>query len=82
VTWLLDHGADVNQRATFGGAGHGQGVAALHLAAQSGHLAIVQLLIARGADPTLRDDLFQGTALGWAEHGGTAEIAAYLKSLE
>jgi ankyrin repeat protein len=26
VAWLLDHGADVNQRATFGGSGHGDGV--------------------------------------------------------
>ncbi|HST58132.1 MAG TPA: ankyrin repeat domain-containing protein, partial [Longimicrobium sp.] len=36
--WLLDQGADANQRATFGGPSHGEGVTALHLAAQQGDL--------------------------------------------
>ena len=33
---LVELGADPNQRATFGGPDHGEGVTALHLAAQSG----------------------------------------------
>jgi ankyrin repeat protein len=81
VTWLLDHGADVNQRATFGGPGHGQGVTALHLAAQQGALTMVQYLIARGADPTIREDLYHGTPLGWAEHAGSTAVLEYLKTL-
>jgi hypothetical protein len=29
--WLIDHGASVNHKGTFGGATHGQGVTALHM---------------------------------------------------
>lgn len=66
VTWLLDHGAAVNQRATFGGPGHGQGVTALHLAAQTDKREMVELLLARGADPTVQDALYHSTPAGWA----------------
>ena len=78
--WLIEHGADVNQRATFGGPSHGQGVTALHLAAQSGQLEMVKLLLERGANPTIKDDLYGGTALGWAEHGEALDVVAYLKA--
>lgn len=77
--WLIEHGADVNQRGTFGGPSHGQGVTALHLASQSGHLEMVRFLIGHGADPTMKDELHGGTALGWAEHGGAAAVSAWLK---
>lgn len=70
VAWLLDHGADVNQRATFGGPGHGDGVTALHLAAQDGNLEVIDLLLARGADRTIRDRLYNGNPFGWAQHSG------------
>lgn len=70
VAWLLDHGAPVNQCAAFGGPTHGEGVTALHLAAQADRARVAALLLARGADPTLRDRLHGGTARGWAEHGG------------
>jgi ankyrin repeat protein len=56
-------------------------VPALHLAAQNGRLEMVQYLIERGADPMIRDDLHGGTAMGWAEHGGAAAVAAYLRAL-
>jgi ankyrin repeat protein len=70
AAWLLDRGADVNQRAGFGGPAHGEGVTALHLAAQNGSLAMIELLLARGADPTIEDRLYHGTPAGWAEHHG------------
>jgi ankyrin repeat protein len=70
ASWLLDHGADVNQRATFGGPAHGEGVTALHLAAQSDHAEMVTLLLSRGADATIRDALYESTPAGWAEHEG------------
>jgi ankyrin repeat protein len=70
VAWLLDHGADVNQAATFGGPGHGDGVTALHLAAQNGKLRVIDLLLARGADRTIRDRLYHGIPFNWAQHSG------------
>jgi len=79
--WLIDHGAPVNQKATFGGATHGQGVTALHMAAQSGHLAMVEILIQRGADPKITDDLHHGDAEGWANHSGQIAVRDYLRSL-
>lgn len=78
VRWLLGAGAEVNQRATFGGPTHGQGITALHMAAEAGRTTTVDILLDAGADKTLRDDLYNGTPAGWAEHGGHPEIAAML----
>lgn len=78
VHWLLDHGADVNQRATFGGPGHGQGVTALHLAVQNKNLTMVKLLLARGADATIKEDLYHGSPRDWAEHFGAEEVLKQL----
>jgi ankyrin repeat protein len=79
--WLIDHGATVNQKATFGGPTHGQGVTALHMASQSGHLSMVQLLIEMGADPKIKDDLYQGDAQGAADYFGQIAVRDYLRSL-
>ncbi|HTQ57770.1 MAG TPA: ankyrin repeat domain-containing protein [Bryobacteraceae bacterium] len=79
--WLIQHGAPVNQKATFGGASHGQGVTALHMAAQCGHLALVQWLVQKGADPKITDDLYHGDAEGAANHFGRAAVGEYLRSL-
>jgi ankyrin repeat protein len=78
---LVELGAEVNRKATFGGPDHGQGVTALHLAAQSGQMAAVKALIAAGADPAITDDIYGGPAAGWAEHGGHAAIVRYLAAL-
>ena len=79
--WLINRGAPVNQRATFGGPSHGQGVTALHLACQCGHLSMARLLINRGADWRIKDDLHGGDAEGWAEHSGKRAVGDYLRSL-
>jgi ankyrin repeat protein len=79
---LVRLGADPNQRATFGGPTHGEGVAAIHLAAQAGRRAAVETLLELGADPAIRDALHGGPASGWAEFGGSAELAALLKKRE
>lgn len=61
---LLELGARVDARGTFGGPDHGEGVTALHLAAQSGHADAVDTLLAAGADPSLQDSRHGGTAAG------------------
>jgi hypothetical protein len=38
------------------------------------------LLLARGADRTLRDAQFDATADGWADENGHAEIVALLRA--
>ncbi len=78
--WLLEHGADVNQRATFGGASHGAGVTALHLAAQSDQAEMVELLLSRNGDMDARDALYGSTPAGWAEHAGARRAAAALRA--
>jgi ankyrin repeat protein len=79
--WLLDHGAPVNQKATFGGLTHGQGVTALHMASQNGHVSMVRLLIGRGADPKITDDLYHANAERAAEYFGQSAVVNYLRSL-
>ena len=43
--WLIEHGASVDLKATFGGPTHAQEVTALPMASQTGHLLMVRLLI-------------------------------------
>ena len=50
---LIDHGADINARAT---GALGGGATPLLIAAENGHVDLVALLIARGANVNLVDD--------------------------
>ena len=81
AAWLLDCGASVNTKGTFGGLTHGQGVTALHMAAQNGHMSMVKLLVERGADRSVEDDLYHGTAEGAAGYFGQVEVRDFLRSL-
>ena len=81
AAWLIDHGAAVDRKGAFGGLTHGQGITALHMASQCGHLSMVQLLIERGADPAIRDDLHNGDAEGAANFFGQIAVRDYLRSL-
>ena len=56
--------------------------APIHMAAACGHLEMVKLLIELGADPSIRDEEFNGTPLGWAEYSAQTEVINYLKSLK
>jgi ankyrin repeat protein len=75
---LVALGADPNQRGTFGGPGHGDGVTALHLSAQNGDLPAIRALLELGADPAIRDGLYNGTPADWAAHGGHEDARALL----
>lgn len=79
--WLIHYGATINLKATFGGLTHGQGITALHIACQRGHLSMVRMLIEKGADPKIKDDLYHGDALGAANYFGQREVVSYLRSL-
>ena len=68
---LLDAGADINAR-------RGDGATALHQAAYDGDRTLVEALLARGADASLRDDVFDGTAAGWAFAGGHEDLGKAL----
>jgi hypothetical protein len=54
---------------------------ALHEAANRGHLDIVKILLANGADASIVEPRWGGTPAGWAEHGGHPETAAMLKNV-
>lgn len=51
----------------------------LHQAALAGHEEVVRVLVERGARLDVRDILFHGTPLDWAEHAGKTAVAAYLR---
>jgi hypothetical protein len=78
IRTLVELGADPNQRGTFGGPTHGEGVTAIHLAAQAGRRDAVAALLEVGADPLILDGLHGGDALGWARVGGHEELADML----
>jgi ankyrin repeat protein len=58
VRWLLDRGIHPDVAPYLGRTG-------LHWAIPGGHLEVIRLLLERGADPSIRDALFQIDADGW-----------------
>jgi hypothetical protein len=59
VTKLLDAGVDVNTKFRYG-------ATALSYACDHGHLEVVKVLIARGADVNVKDTFYGQTPLNWA----------------
>ena len=78
IRTLVELGANVDQRGTFGGPSHGEGVTAIHLAAQSGQREAVAALLELGADPLIQDKLHGGNALGWARSNGHNDLTDLL----
>jgi peptide-methionine (S)-S-oxide reductase len=68
VAWLLAQGVSPNGYPEAGSGFHTHATA-LHQAVWSGSLETVKLLLNAGADPAATDKIYQGTPLGWAEHG-------------
>jgi ankyrin repeat protein len=77
VRLLLDAGEDPNRYNPAGNHAHST---PLHQAALAGHDGVVRLLVERGARLDIKDTVYQGTPLGWAEHAGQSGIAEFLRS--
>jgi ankyrin repeat protein len=76
VILMADLGFDVNAAARYP---HQQ--TALHGAAFNGNLAMVEFLVAHGADPSAKDCSFRATPLGWAEHNQQTHVVEYLREV-
>jgi ankyrin repeat protein len=75
VQWLIARGVDVNAKRLMWGCNH----TALHMTIENGEIGIARMLLDAGADPNIRDDKFDATALGWAEFFGRDEFAALIR---
>ncbi|MEF9994675.1 MAG: ankyrin repeat domain-containing protein [Acinetobacter sp.] len=71
VEQLLEDGTDPNQT-------DDEGYSALQAAAENDHLAVVKLLVSKGANVSYKGEY---TALQLAEMSENTEVVAYLKSL-
>jgi ankyrin repeat protein len=78
VRLLLDAGEDPSRYNPEGTHGHST---PLHQAALGGHEGVVRLLVERGARLDVRDTVWRGTPLGWAEHRAQTDIVGYLRSV-
>ena len=73
---LLDAGEDPDRYNPPGSHSHST---PLHQAAAGGHLAVVKLLVERGARADIQDVLWQGTPLDWARHESRTEVQSYFE---
>jgi ankyrin repeat protein len=74
VRLLLDRGVHIDATPP----GSHWTATALHAAAGQGQRAVVELLVERGADQSIKDVRYQSTALGWATHLGRDDVVAVL----
>lgn len=78
VAVLLDAGEDPNRFNPPGTHSHSPPI---HQAIAAGHLDVVKLLVERGARLDIRDTIYQGTPLAWAEYLDKPAIAAFLRTV-
>jgi hypothetical protein len=71
VTMALDKGADVNAKFRYG-------TTALFKAAERGHTDVVKILLARGADASVKDTFYSATAMTWALQNDHTEVVRAL----
>jgi len=75
VGWLIVHGVDVNAKRVMFDCNH----TALHTTAENGAIDIARMLLEAGADPDIRDDKYDATALGWAEYCDQPQVAQLIR---
>jgi monoamine oxidase len=71
---LLGHGADYARTVSI----HGIRQTALHAAARTDEVGVVQRLLAAGADPSVADSEWSASAFSWAYNAGAARVVAAL----
>ena len=76
VRWLIAHGVAVSVKRTMWDCNH----TALHMTVENGSIELANLLLDAGADPNVRDDKYNATALGWAQYFGRENFAALIKA--
>ena len=76
VRLLLDAGEDPSRYNPAGAHAHST---PLHQAAFAGHLDVVRLLVDRGARRDIRDTVYDGTPLQWAEYVRRADVVEFLR---
>ena len=76
LRWLLAHGVAVNAKRSIWDCNS----TALHMTVESGAMDIARQLLEAGADPNVRDDKFDATALGWAEFFGRQDFAEMIRA--
>ncbi len=77
VRLLLDAGEDPSRYNPEGNHAHST---PLHQAVLAGHEAVVRLLVERGARLDIKDKIYEGTPLGWAQYGRQIKIEQYLRA--
>jgi ankyrin repeat protein len=75
IQWLIAHGVAVSAKRVMWDCNH----TALHMTIESGTIELARLLLDAGADPNIRDDKYNATALGWAQYFGREDFAALIK---
>ncbi len=75
LSWLLEQGVDANAPALVWGCT----ATPLHFAVEHGLVEVVEVFLRAGADLQARDDKYDSTPLGWAEHCGQEEVAALIR---
>jgi ankyrin repeat protein len=75
IRWLIEHDVAVNAKRTMWDCNH----TALHMTVESGAIELARLLLDAGADPNIRDDKYNATALGWAQYFGRENFAAMIR---
>jgi ankyrin repeat protein len=78
VRRAVELGWDIDRRARTDVPSDEEWETGLHAAAGNGDVAMVELLLELGADPTVTDCRFQGTPAQWAAHFGHSELASSL----
>lgn len=77
VDWLVAHGADVDRASGFGGV---SSITPLqNAAAWGGRPEIARRLLRAGADPHLKDPVFDSPPTGWARFHGSSEVEKVLE---